>query len=322
MLTTAGEVDVVDQAAILSWTEGVDGGPGTSRMLIDVRAVGQVEAGARTMLLIATPTMATIAEGSSEVVDAVIEASAPEIVTEERWWPDLESFGGRSDEEVAAAVATYPIAAEGMTSYEPEPADGWITWLGENGFQLSEQDIAIVQRYAGAGWALATVAVDIPAGTVNGGPGPIEVSFSSDAPVIPMVISSANSQALAFTSYVLASTRMDRSDSLRGNSTAVFSGPVTAADYPELAEWLTPFGGSAVLTKAVQTFPSPVRITEDVTFAPSDRGPTDAGTETKTVDRIIFALPAGVMLVAIGMVLLAVLGIVASRVLQRRYRDG
>ncbi|MBN8883665.1 DUF2330 domain-containing protein [Salana multivorans] len=313
-IATAGALDVVDQTTVVSWVDGVE------RLLVDVRAVGQLESGAQSMLILATPTTPTITEGSREVITAVAAASAPEEVVEERWWPDLESFGGSSDEAAAAREAVYPIAPDGIGAYPAESADSWISWLSERGYQLADQDVSLIQRYAGAGWAISVVQVEMPAGTVNGGPPPIDVSFASETPVVPMVLASTGSQSLTYTSYVLAAERMDRSDPLRGNSTLLFSGPVTARQYPELSDWLEPFGGSAVLTKSVQTFPSPSRITEDLTFSVSTYGPFDAGTETKVVDRIILGLPAGLMLVAGGMLLLAILGIVLSQILQRRYR--
>lgn len=340
-ISTGGALDVVEQTVLLSWVpgtpeviegeapvEGEEGevpaevpvGPGTQRMLIEARAIGQLEAGAQTVFLIATPTTPTVTEGSSDVLQGVAEASAPEVVIEEAWWPDLSSFGGRSEAEAEARTPTYAIAPDGIGAYPPEPAPGWISWFAERNFQLTDQDVAIIERYAGAGWALSTVSVEIPAGSVNGGPPPIEVTFESTEPVVPMVLSSANVGSLAFTSYVIAEQRMDRTDSLRGNAQTQFSGEITTADHPELADWLAPFGGSAVLTKSVQTFPNPSRLTEDVRFAPSELGAVDPGTEVRVVDRVIFGLPAGLMLVAFGMIAVAVLGIVASRLLQRRYR--
>lgn len=320
-LTTAGDLDVVEQTVLVSWVEGVDEGPGTQRLLIDVRAVGRVEAGGQTQVLLVTPTEPTVTTGSDDVLKAVSAAASPEVIIEERWWPDLESFGGGGDEEVASAGATYPLTEDGIGVHGVVPAAQLTGWLSGLGYQLSPGDVEVIQRYASGGWSFTSVFVDIEPGTVNGGPPPIDVTFTSDQPVLPMVLASANTQALTTTTYVLASGRMDRSDPLRGNSQLLFSGPVSGGDYPALADWLAPFDGSAVLTKSTQTFPSPNRITEEVTFAPSEQGPFDAGTETRVVDRIILGLPAGIMLVAMGMILVAVLGIVASQMLQRRYQE-
>ena len=320
-LTTAGELDVVEQTVVTSWVEGVDGAPGTQRMLVDVCAVGRVEAGGQTQVLIVTPTEPTVTPGTPDVLTAVADAASPEEIVQEQWWPDLESFGGGGDEDVASAGAAYPIAERGIYVHGAVPATQLTSWLTEEGYNLSATDVEVIQRYASAGWTFTSAFIDITPGTVNGGPPPLDVTFASDQPILPMVLSSANTQSLATTSYVIGAGRMDRADPLRGNSRVVFSGPVSAADYPALADWLEPFGGRAVLTESVQTFPSPNRITEEVTFAASEQGPVDAGTETRVVDRIILGLPAGIMLVAMGMILVAVLGIVASQMLQRRYQE-
>ncbi|WP_454299624.1 hypothetical protein [Salana multivorans] len=121
-LTTAGELDVVEQTVVTSWVEGVDGAPGTQRMLVDVRAVGRVEAGGQTQVLIVTPTEPTVTPGTPDVLTAVADAASPEEIVQEQWWPDLESFGGGGDEDVASAGAAYPIAERGIYVHGAVPA--------------------------------------------------------------------------------------------------------------------------------------------------------------------------------------------------------
>ncbi len=84
-LTTAGELDVVEQTVVTSWVEGVDGAPGTQRMLVDVRAVGRVEAGGQTQVLIVTPTEPTVTPGTPDVLTAVADAASPEEIVQLRF---------------------------------------------------------------------------------------------------------------------------------------------------------------------------------------------------------------------------------------------
>ena len=93
---------------------------------------------------------------------------------------------------------------------------------------------------------------------------------------------------------------------------------MNAETSPELAAFLAPYGGTAYLTTTDQTFSDPTRITSDFTFQPSG-GADVSQSVTVTVDRIILGLNAGPVLVAIGFLVVAVVGIVISRLMRRRW---
>lgn len=317
-ISSDGTLSVNRERVLMSWVDGQE------RLLLDLDLTGSVAEDSLTKLFLATPGPAEIVTGDRSALaalDGAAQAAAPEVIKVDRWWPDLESFGGGEDEESSDATGVVSVSgADDIINHGDPPAAAMVAELRRLGLEVPDNTSEVIGRYAAAGWYFTAITVEVPADTSPWAVTPIELTFPVESPIVPLLLNASSSGSLELTTYVLGTERMDRTDPMRGPSTTQFSGTVTAAEHPELADWLEPFGGRAVLTAMQQTFQSPGRIRDDIHFAPSDFGPIDAGTETVTVDRIIFGLPAGIVLVGAGMIAVAILGVTISQVMQRRYR--
>lgn len=317
-MTSDGNLSVNRERVLMSWVDGQE------RLLLDLDLTGSVADGALTKLFLATPGPAEVVTGDRSALAALegaVEASAPEVVRVDRWWPDLESFGGSEDEEPADVESVVSVGdPDDIINHGDPSAQDMITELRRLGLEVPDNSSEVIGRYAADGWYFTAITVKVPRDTSPWSVTPIELTFPTEEPIIPMLLNASSSGSLDLTTYVLGTQRMDRSDPMRGPATMRFSGTVTAREVPALASWLEPFGGTAVLTATNQTFSSPGRIRDDIQFTPSEFGPVDAGTETVMVDRVIFGLPAGIVLVGLGMIAVAILGVVISRLMQLRYR--
>lgn len=315
ILVNDGALDVTAVRTVVSWADG------QQRMLLDMDVVGEVQPGAEAVLLVATPATPEITVTDPAQMEAFIAAAAPDVVEEEHWWPDLESFSGGAPEtswersEVDLSPTEAGAGPHGVVSVEQ-----LTTWYESNGFPVDEATAESIAHYAAGGWAFAEVRFDPGEGLVDGTTPVLDLTFPASEPVVPMVLSSSGLVSLRSSTYVLAAERLDRRV-MPTSAEVRFSGPVAAATSPELASWVEPFGGTAVLTAVAQEIPDPSTLSEEIYFEPSIYGPVSAGTEVRRVERIIFGIPAGLVLVAGGMLTIAVGGVVASRLMQRRYRD-
>ena len=306
------EINVTREEALIQLVEG------NQNILLSMAAVSETPSAA---LLIPTPTPATVALGDEAVMDELYDLSLPEITTEYNWWPDLAFGTGASAGAPDGGVSVYDEVRLGpldVITLGASDAGTLATWLGERGYQLSPTLEASLAPYGAEGWSYVAVRLAPEAGNLDGAIPPLQITFPSSSLIYPMRLSSAASDAQNVRTYVLDTQRVDRTDALRGNATTVFAGGVNAEDSPELATWLAPYGGTAYLTTTDQTFNDPKRITSDFTFLPSG-GPDVSKSVTVTVDRIILGLNAGPVLVGIGFLVVAIGGIVISRVMRRRW---
>lgn len=313
VLAQAGTLDVVSQNIVASWVDG------QQTMLIDLAVKGDGTAPGALLLLVTT-TQPTITQADPAVLDAFEAAVAPTVVEEEQWWLDLDSFTSVGDTAQDAPTRTLQLLDGGTSDLGAAGTDAILGWLAEAGYTPGEAETAVIRTYGDGRWWFTALAITPPTSTSAMAIPPLQVSFASDELVLPMLFSATGSASLDLRTTVVGTDRLDRTDSMRGLSEVEFAGTVSVAEHPELADWLTPYGGTAWLTTVSQTFPTPSRITQDIRFTPSSYGPVDPGTETKVVRRIIWGLPAGIVLVAGGMLAIALVGITISQVMQRRYR--
>lgn len=306
------EINVTREEALIQLVEG------NQTILLSMAAVSETPSAA---LLIPTPTPAAVVLGEQAVMDELYDLSLPKITTEYNWWPDLTLTGDASAGAPDGGVSVYEEVRLGpldVITLGASDAAGLATWLGERGYQLSPTLSASLQPYIAEGWSFVAVKLAPEAGNLDGAIPPLQISFPSSSLVYPMRLSAGADQAQKVRTYVLDNQRVDRTDALRGNATTVFAGGVNAETSPELAAFLAPYGGTAYLTTTDQTFSDPTRITSDFTFQPSG-GADVSQSVTVTVDRIILGLNAGPVLVAIGFLVVAVVGIVISRLMRRRW---
>ncbi|WP_108718811.1 DUF2330 domain-containing protein [Miniimonas sp. S16] len=328
--TTAGELGVIRQEAAMALVDG------NEHLVIDLNVTGELDAGTGGMLLVATPSQPTVTPlADDSLLDAFRSATAPVEIVEERWWPDLESFSGAADEVDPGDQPVLPLVADetgGVYGLGPAGGNDVAEWFTARGYAVSQGMLNAINAYAAGGWyftaigftASPTGAVDLADGaeaddrTVEARLPAVELVFPTGELVYPMLLSADSSDALELRTYVLGAERLDRTDPMRGLSKVSFAGAVSTSVEPGLAPWLDPLGGSGYITAVDQTFTSPSRISSDIRFATSGYGDVTPEPVTVAERKILLGMPAGPVLVFGGMVVLAIVGIVVSRVLQAR----
>ncbi|ACQ82249.1 conserved hypothetical protein [Beutenbergia cavernae DSM 12333] len=319
----AYDVAITHERVLLQW----DGS--TERLLMELDAISDAPEAA---LLLPTPEPAEVELGDPAVLDALDEASRPEVVRVSDWWPEVGGFGldggaggapGDPGVDVLDQVDLGPVEA---TTLAARDAGALTDWLDENGYVLSAGLESALVPYVAEGWSYVAVRLT-PEGSdavaLTGELQPLQVTFGSDTFVYPMRLSSAAEDTQRVRTYVLAPQRTDRVDDQAGDAEVRFAGEVSAQDWPALADVLAENDGSAYLTTTDQTFTDPpTQIYADFVFAPSSGGDVRE-VETIVVDRVILGLPAGWVLVVLGVGVLgtgAVLGVAAVQGRRRRAR--
>lgn len=317
VLVTSGNLDISAERAVISWIDG------QQHMLLQYDLQGRTESTDPAVVLVATPTTPELSIADPATLNAFVDASTPEIIEEEHWWPDLQSFRGG---QAAPAwqrpeVSLTPAGREVAPHAAGATADQITSFYTGLGYELDDPTVQALQTYTSAGWTISEITVDPGAESLDARSTPVvDLRFASPVAVAPVLLTVGGSLPMTVSTYVLGTERLDRT-SMPSSAVVRFSGPVAAADDPLLTDWLAPFGGTAVMTVVDQSISQPSQITDDIYFGPSIFGPVEAGTEVVRVERIIFGVPAGLVLVAGGMLLVAVIGVTISRLMQRGYRD-
>lgn len=315
VMVSDGTLDVSDLEVVASWDEGRE------RMLLDVGVVGRAAPGAVAAYVLATPSPAEITPADPAEIEAFRTLTRPTQEIENQWWPDLDSFSGKEEDALAQAVEL-PLDDAGIADLGAPGADATIAWFAERGLPLTEAEADVLRRYGDAGWAFAIIHFDAPTGsTASQGTLPVlEASFESPDLVVPALLIPTSGRELTLTTTVVGSGRLDRNDPMRGTQKVTFAGPVTLDDEGVLTDWLAPYGSSAWLTSATQTFTSSNPFSTDIRFSPSTYGTVDPGVTVELRRREMLGLPAGIVLTAGGMLVIALIGVTISQLMQRRRR--
>ncbi|WP_284251497.1 DUF2330 domain-containing protein [Litorihabitans aurantiacus] len=316
VLVSEGDLDISAQRTVVSWADG------QQRMLLEYDLQGRSDATEPAIVLIATPTRPLMAIADPDLMQAFVDAGSPEVIEEEEWWPDLQSFGGGDDTPfwLRPDTALAPVG-DGARPHDPNSAAAIIGYYQNQGFEIGEETASALERYVGAGWTISEISLDPAPESLDARSTPVvEMRFASPEPIAPVLLTAGGALPVDLSTYVIGTERLDRT-STPSSATVRFSGPVDVATSPLLADWLEPYGGTAVMTVVDQTISNPSQLSDDVTFGPSIYGAVDAGTEVVRVERIILGIPAGIMLVAGGMLVVAAAGVTISRLMQRGYRD-
>ena len=313
VLVREGDLDLTAQRAVVTWANG------QQRMLLDVDVEGQVPEGTTATMLMAFPAEPQISVAQPDAMEAFITAGAPELIEEEVWWPDLDSFSGADDSATwKRAELDFPLVGDGPASHGKVGADQLTGRYVGQGSVLNDEVQSAIRTYSAAGWVFVEVSFD-PGEGEEGTVPLLDVSFPVGEPVVPMLLTSTGALPVASTTYVLGTERLDRT-SMPGSAEVRFSGSVAAATEPVLAQWIAPYGESAVMTVVDQAIPVTSQITDDIRFTSSIYGPVSAGSQVHRVERIILGMPAGLVLVAGGMLVVAIAGVTISRLMQRGYK--
>ncbi len=317
VLVTSGNLDISAERAVISWVDG------QQHMLLQYDLQGRTGTTEPAVVLIATPTPPEISLADPATLTAFVDVSTPEIIEEEHWWPDLQSFGGGSETRAwQRPEETLAPTGNEVASHNPAAsADDIVAFYGGQGYEFDDLTVEALQTYTSAGWTISEITVDPGEESLDARSTPaVDLRFASETAVVPVLLTAGGSLPMNVSTYVLGTERLDRT-SMPSSAVVRYSGPVSAADDALLTDWLAPFGGTAVMTVVDQSISQPSQITDDITFGPSIFGPVEAGTEVLRVERIILGVPAGLVLVAGGMLAVAVVGVTISRLMQRGYRD-
>ena len=157
-----------------------------------------------------------------------------------------------------------PFDVANLAAVDTDALQGW---LDENGFELDESVIALMQPYVDENWTFVAVRMrpDVAGEALGGDLQPLTISFDSTELVYPMRASAnaENSQTLYL--YVLADHRVNKENAF-GDSRVAYADWVDASTLPA-GSALLPFATKRMfLTKFVDTV-IPSEVDSDFQFA-------------------------------------------------------
>lgn len=267
-----------------------------------------------TGLIFPTPNPATVTAGDPELFESLISAMQPEIVTEYDWWGMGGLLGGAgapgdgagAGPDVLARVQLGPIEA---TTLAASDSQGLTDWLTANGYGLSEAVTAELPQYIDDGWSFVALKLtgDVP---LDGALDPITFTFETDSLVYPMRMSHASEFSQAVRLWVLGDHRAVVTGGPDDENTSVaWAGPVDDPDLTSLGDYMT----------VVDLFwYDPLTITEDLAIADAPSDETSIPVEYRTELVSVAGIPAGILIVFIGIPLLIVGLVLLVRALTRR----
>ncbi|MGN2641868.1 DUF2330 domain-containing protein [Nocardia takedensis] len=271
-------------------------------------------------LIVPTPAPAKVEAGSAATFTELSRLTAPEIVTEHRWFSGDGYDGATSaaappggGPTVLERVQLGPIEA---TTLAGGTLDGLREWLNANGYQMKPEIIATLDPYLRENWSFVAIRLT-GADTLRGALDPIRIGFDSDRFVYPMRMSAAATTPQTVRLYLLSDHRMQRSDTDAGKQyTGVeFAGRIGDTADPQLRELSA--DGRDYLTELEVGIVEPSAITSDFTFtaAPSDESHRARITVVDHVE--LFGYPAGTVILGAAGLAAAVVVLALVRVVRR-----
>ncbi|WP_084655547.1 DUF2330 domain-containing protein, partial [Nocardia altamirensis] len=272
------------EAALLSW----DGRRET--LVLDLNLLADTD---NAVLVVPTPTRATLAPVSESTFLALSQLTVPEIVTERRWFGSPEQPTGAPDARYSAL--TSPLGPLELTNFTGDQLTDLHTWLGSTGYAVGAESRAALEMYRRDGWSFVAIRLS-RLDSLTGPLDPIRLSFDTDRLVYPMRLGSTTPQQVQL--YVLSEHRVTRSDADMHRQTVDvdFAGRIAGSDNPTLRELTA--GGQDYLTEMSVSVPEPSAVTTDATFAAA---PTDDPVRARVtlVEHVqFFDMPAGAVILA------------------------
>lgn len=298
---------VDSETAVLGW----DGRRETVLMRL-----GMQFDGAEAALIVPTPTPATVSAGSPESFRELSRMTAPERVTEYKWFGngslggDATSAAPGSGPDVIGRVQLGPLEA---TTLRGGDLTGIREWLDTNGYHLRPEVSATLDPYLREGWSFVAMRLT-SAKPLSGALDPVRLTFDSDRLVYPMRMSAAATSPQRVRLYVFSDHRVARidPDTAPHTITTEFASPVSEPSEPDLKAIA---GGNNYLTELSIYIPDPATITSDFLLGPATK---DVAVRDRVVSKEyveILGLPAGYVLIVAG---LSLVGVIASATLRRR----
>ncbi len=305
-----GAASVAGETAALSW----DGQRETILMRLSLQSQGTEAA-----LLVPTPTPATVSAGKAATFTALRAATAPEVITDRRWFGDSDADGAVAGGAPGAAAPTVlgqvqlgPLEA---TTLSGGDITGVQTWLRDNGYVMKPEVVATMSPYLAAGWSFVAIRLT-GSEPLSGALDPVRLSFAADRLVYPMRMSSAATTPQTVRLYVLGEHRVQRADAdaARQSVSVQFAGRLGHVTDPDLAQLAS--GGRDYLTELYTYVSRPADITSDFTFA--DTADTDYRATTHRTEYIEFlGVPAGFVIIGAALATLFAVVLAVASVLRR-----
>lgn len=246
--------------------------------------------------------------------------AAPRVEYDYTWWPEgggaagadagVEPVGGV---EVLDTVPLGPLEATVLSATD---ADGLTDWLRENDYVMSDPMADALSPYVSEGWYFVAIRMVAEQGTLTGQVQPVHLSFAAGSLIYPMRISAAAQTPQLVTTYVIADGPVRHTDPTVTTTPGElrFAGPIdtdlrTSPTWDELA------ATGDYLTVMDYEFEDPARqVISDFTFASAPDVADHQEVVVQTRMRMIAGLPAGPVLLVLGVV-----GLVVGFVLVRRF---
>lgn len=317
MASDGEDVAASAEYAVLSW----DGEQ--ERVLLSMDALASSSDAA---LLIPTPTPAEAALAETEVFAELEAVTAPEVVVDYQWWPDL-GFGS-GDAGAAAPGAgngvdvldTLQLGDLEVSVLAASDADELADWLDAHEYVMRDDLADALMPYVSEGWYYLAIRLTTDADSLTGALQPLDLTFASDQLIYPMRLSAAATESQFVRTYVFSDHRVQRTDETAdsGLTELYFAGAIAPTQVTSDA-LVSISSERPYLTVLDQYFAEPnEQIVSDFTFAqaPSDTGYRQVNHEVRM--REVMGLPAGPVLTIIGMVVVLLVILTISGVL--RYR--
>lgn len=300
-------VTVEAETAAISW----DGQ--NERIVLSMAALSDADEAA---LLLPTPSPAQVMLAEDGVFAELAQIIAPRVEVEYRWWPDLRPSPDEAGDaaptgstvQVLETVDLGPLEATVLSA-----GDGaeLAQWLEDHGYVMGDELAETVRPYVAEGWYYVAVRLTAEAESLSGELPALDIAFTSSAIIYPMRMSAAASQPQSVRTYVFADQRVARTDptaqsvdvQLRYAGTPE-PGGVANGTVSELLE------AGGYLTVMDQSFGTPSQqIVSDFVFERSSNGGDFHQVIIEERMREIAGLPAGPVLLVIGLVVLAAVGL-------------
>ncbi|WBO66610.1 DUF2330 domain-containing protein [Streptomyces camelliae] len=306
----ATRISVAEEQSVLRWD-------GRQEQIVMRLTVGGDAK--RAAWIMPVPHRATVRLGDPALFDQLARAIEPVHRTRYHFWPQNGDwpFDGHDTVGAAAPPAAAGVGVVGrqrlgpfdvarLTVTDPSALDHW---LRDHGFAFPARLRTALQPYVDRHWEYVAVrlAPDTGGTPLHGALDPIHLTFAADGPVYPMRLSRLATTPQSLGLYVLAAHRMETRTTIGGPAPGtVFAGRLTAPDgaLGELA------AGTPYLTALAQYFPEPSRISGDHELR---RAAADTPVQQVIHDdelRRIAGIPAWVVTVGGGLLVLVALACV------------
>ena len=274
-------------------------------------------------VIIPTPTEPEVQLAEDSFFEELAEMAAPRVENDYTWWPQWQGSGADAGAggaepvggvEVLQTVPLGPLEASVLSATD---ADGLTDWLREHEYVMSDPLADALTPYITEGWYFVAIRMVAEQGTLNGEVQPVHLTFPSSSLIYPMRISAAAEVPQEVATYVLADGQVRHSDPTGTGAPGElrYAGPVdetlqTSPTWGQLA------AGGDYLTVIDHVFDDPAeQITSDFTFASAPEAADYQQVVQVTRMREIAGLPAGPVLLVLGLG-----AVVVGAVAVRRFR--